>query len=244
MPRPAADATDPLTLLRTVVRLVLAGLVALPTTLAFAFVDAREQEITECRAGEITTWADGIDRKAVAATLRFFYRHEGAPAWFDAPLVEALVSRAVDAWVPCGVPVRLEKGTQAPDGAIIVQWSDAGARGNFGLAHLGERRLSLGPKAFALLRERNPRHDARLTLQMVISHEMGHFFGLMAHSRRCVDVLSYYHDGKGNRCFSRDPSIIGNYVEYRHGLPTACDIARCRHANGMPDPAAAASQKR
>mgnify|MGYP002138443102 CR=1 FL=1 len=49
----------------------------------------------------------------------------------------------------------------------------------------------------------NPAHPAGDTLQMVVSHEMGHFFGLMAHSRRCVDVMSYYDNGQGERCFTR-----------------------------------------
>lgn len=66
---------------------------------------------------------------------------------------------------------------------------------------------------------------------MVISHEMGHFFGLMAHSRRCVDVLSYYDDGKGGKCIKRDPLDNGGVTEYRYSLPTACDIARCRQIN-------------
>ena len=103
----------------------------------------RDQEIAECRSGEIATWNDGADRRAIAPSLRFTYRHEEAPPWF----------------------------------------------------------------------------------------------GLMAHSRRCVDVLSYYHDGKGGRCFSRDPAGMRGVVEYRHVLPTACDIERCRIANGLPAPA-------
>jgi hypothetical protein len=69
---------------------------------------------------------------------------------------------------------------------------------------------------------------------MVISHEMGHLFGLMAHSRRCVDVMSYYKNGKGEACYSRDPSQINSVPEYRNLLPTACDIERCRAANGKP----------
>jgi hypothetical protein len=113
-----------------------------------------------------------------------------------------------------------------------VQWSEQYSGGNFGLANLGQRTLSLGPQAFRLLRERNPAYDATQILQMVIAHEMGHFFGLMAHSRRCVDVLSYYHDGKGQTCYKRDPGDSGGVVEYRHILPTACDIERCRQVNG------------
>jgi predicted Zn-dependent protease len=123
---------------------------------------------------------------------------------------------------------------QAADapGSIAVQWSEAGSRGNFGLANLGQRTLSLGPAAFHLLRSRNPNYDASSTLQMVISHEMGHFYGLMAHSRHCADVTSYYDNGQGEKCFTRDAAQMKNFVEYRSELPTACDLQRCRIANG------------
>jgi hypothetical protein len=117
---------------------------------------------------------------------------------------------------------------------IVVNWDEAESRGNIGLANLKRRTLSLSPAVFGLLRTRNPKHDARETLQMVISHEMGHLFGLMAHSRRCIDVLSYYDNGKGETCFSRDPLWKRRMVEYRNILPTACDINRCRKANGIP----------
>ena len=62
---------------------------------------------------------------------------------------------------------------------------------------------------------------------MVISHEMGHLFGVMAHSKRCVDVTSYYGDGRGARCSIRGGSVLAPGVEYRSTLPTACDIQRC-----------------
>jgi hypothetical protein len=115
---------------------------------------------------------------------------------------------------------------------VQVQWSEEGSRRNFGLANLGEATLSLGPSAFQLLQTRNPAFDSRQTLQMVISHEMGHFFGLMAHSRRCVDVTSYYTNSQGESCRIRDGRALPAGVEYRSTLPTACDIARCRAANG------------
>jgi hypothetical protein len=68
---------------------------------------------------------------------------------------------------------------------------------------------------------------------MVLAHEMGHFYGMLAHSRRCVDVLTYYNDGKGGQCYARDPSQLKLYPEYRSTLPTACDIQRCRILNRM-----------
>jgi hypothetical protein len=152
--------------------------------------------------------------------------------------VLAAVQRGAAAWSPCGVAASVWPfSVQAADapGAIAVQWSEAGSRGNFGLANLGQRTLSLGPAAFHLLRTRNPGHDASSTLQIVISHEMGHFYGLMAHSRHCVDVTSYYDNGQGEKCFTRDAAQMKNFAEYRSELPTACDLQRCRAANGwMP----------
>jgi predicted Zn-dependent protease len=117
---------------------------------------------------------------------------------------------------------------------VVVQWNAFETRGNFALANLSQRTLSLSADMFRLLARRNPRHPAADTLQMAISHEMGHFFGLMAHSRRCVDVMSYYDNGKGDTCSTRDGGSYKALPEYRALLPTACDIARCRAVNGVP----------
>jgi hypothetical protein len=200
-----------------------------------AGIALRDQEIASCRPGESTTWGDGRDRSAVSRPLRFVYRHDAAPPWFDAAQVLALAQRAVQAWSPCGVPASVQAlppRTSPAEGDIQIVWTDTGSRGQFGLANVPARTLSLGPGLFRLLRDRNPRYPAEQTLQMVLSHEMGHFYGLMAHSRRCVDVMSYYDDGKGQRCTLRNPSAWGSVVEYRSMLPTACDLARCRALNG------------
>jgi hypothetical protein len=219
---------------------LLAGLIALATlpaalpAWARGEPSVRDQEIAECRPGEIVTWRDGRDRPALAAPLVFVYRHDQAPAWFSPALVRATLARAIEAWSPCGVPALLiPAGRAAPDDAVRVQWSERDSLGNFGLANLGQRSLSLNPALFALLRSRNPKYDATQTLQMVIAHEMGHLFGLMAHSRRCIDVTSYYDDGKGQRCVTRDPLQGKGVAEYRSVLPTACDIQRCRAANAL-----------
>jgi hypothetical protein len=200
----------------------------------------REQEIAQCLPQELVTWGDGQDRPAVAASLLLAYRHDDAPAWFGPGLVLAAVQRAAQAWSACGVPAQvqiIEPGGRPPPGAVLVLWSDAAAGGNFGLANLHTHSLALGPAAFRLLNQRNPAHPAGDTLQMVVSHEMGHFFGLMAHSRRCVDVMSYYDNGRGERCFTRQGAMPATRGDYRALLPTACDIARCRALNPSPQAA-------
>ncbi len=193
-------------------------------------------EAAGCAAGGILTWPDGQDRPAAARQVRLVYRHAGAPPWFDEALVLGAVQRAATAWARCGLPAEVVGEAAAaaePAGVIVVQWNDAATLGNFALAHLGERRLSLSAAMFRLLAERNPRHPAAQALQMALSHEMGHFFGLIAHSRRCGDVMSYYHDGRGRTCVTSDGSAYRAGVEYRAQLPTACDIARCRAVNGI-----------
>ena len=196
----------------------------------------REQEIAQCLPGEVSTWGDNQDRPALQSPLLFVYQHGGAPAWFGESLVLAAIANAAIAWSQCSVRATvtpLVAGAPLPSSAILIQWSDVGSRHNFGLANLSQKTLSLGSAAFQLLQTRNPAYDSRQTLQMVISHEVGHFFGVMAHSRRCVDVTSYYDNGKGESCFIRDGGIRQPGVEYRALLPTACDIQRCRAANGL-----------
>lgn len=199
-----------------------------------AVVELRNQEIAECSQGEIKTWEDNRDTAAKFAPIVFYYDHTGAPAWFSEKQVAELIERAASAWSQCGIPALvITKNNKAhPSTSIVsIDWNVAGSRGNFGLANLTQNQLSLGSAAFQLLNQRNPKHNALETLQMVLSHEMGHFYGMLAHSRRCIDVLSYYHDGKGGQCYSRFPDIIRKFPEYRSTLPTACDIQRCKILN-------------
>lgn len=217
--------------------------VALAVPLVFAispaFGDARlrNQEIGQCSAADIATWGDGQDRTALARSFSFSYQHSGAPPWFREQQVLELLRNAAAEWSKCGIPSQVTVATAAQPaepGMVIVYWDTSPTVGPFGLANLTAQRLSLGRQAFHLLRQRNPAHDATDTLQMVLSHEMGHFYGLVAHSRRCVDVLSYYHDGKGNQCFTHFPELLKSFPEYRSSLPTACDIQRCRSVNRLP----------
>ncbi|MBK7051460.1 MAG: hypothetical protein IPH54_12135 [Rhodoferax sp.] len=198
----------------------------------------RAAEIAQCLPGEISTWGDGKDRPAHSTSMVFVYDHVGAPAWFEETQVFGAVQKAAQWWSLCGIPSSvLRQAGQASQalGAVRVQWSAKDSAGISALPILAREHCP-GPEAFALLRKVNPTYDASQTLQMVISHEMGHHFGLMAHSRRCVDVTSYYDNGKGAKCFARDLTQLNTVVEYRSVLPTACDIERCRIANGMQRP--------
>ncbi len=222
-----------LILMRNVCKLVII-LLALTSSCAQAVVELRNQEIAECSEGEIKTWEDNRDTAAKFSPIVFYYDHTGAPAWFSEKQVSELIERAASAWSQCGIPAQViikNNKTSQSTNIIRIDWDVAGSRGNFGLANLTQNQLSLGLPAFQLLNQRNPKHNALETLQMVLSHEMGHFYGMMAHSRRCIDVLSYYHDGKGGQCYSRFPDIIRKFPEYRSTLPTACDIQRCKILN-------------
>ena len=209
---------------------------ALAQTVQTTPTSSRSAELATCLPGELAIWPDGQDRPAPGGAVRLVYRHAGAPAWFDEAAVVAALQRAATAWSACGVPGEVVSdaaiGLQ-PASEVQVGWDDTATRGNFALADVGRRRLWLSAAMFALLAQRNPRHPAQQTLQMAISHEMGHFFGLMAHSRRCVDVMSYYSFGSASEpCRTRDGRPHTALPEYRAVLPTACDIARCRAVNG------------
>ena len=204
---------------------------------ALADAGIRLQEILQCKDSEIVTWGDGQDRPTSATSLIFFYKHSGAPPWFQEYQVINLLARASAEWSKCGIPAQVtawQGPVENTKGIIVVQWDSSGSGGHFGLANLSANQLSLGTQAFQMLNQRNPTHNALDTLQMVLAHEMGHFYGMLAHSRRCIDVLSYYNDGKGGQCYARDLSLLKQYPEYRSSLPTACDIQRCKVLNRMP----------
>ena len=208
----------------------------LPLAVAQSLSNLREQEIATCLPGEVGTWNDNRDRPAISQSLVFAYRHDSAPSWFSEQQVLTFLESAIQAWSLCGIASRvtsLLNASNARSDAVTVIWSEEGSRNNFGLANLGNRTLNLGPQAFALLKKVNPNADAGQVLQMVISHEMGHFYGVMAHSRRCVDVTSYYDNGQGQTCTIRGGLLRPPGMEYRSALPTACDIQRCKAANGI-----------
>ncbi len=201
----------------------------------------REQEIRQCLPGDLITWGDGRDRAAPSRTLFFTYNPANAPADFPESQVSDMIRQAANVWTHCGLAIywaayapSLERQPEVRVIAWLRPQDDDGSV--IGKADMGRNQLWLSPKIFALLRERNPTLMAS-TLQMTLAHEMGHFLGLVAHSRHCVDVTSYYTDAGGNKCLTGNAKGIRSVpglVEYRSVLPTACDIARCRSANGFP----------
>lgn len=206
----------------------------------------REAEMASCRPGEIATWGDGVDRPVAVSRLVLSYRHAGAWPGFSEALVLGTVQRAAQAWGACGIAAEVlgAEAAALEAGAITIAWDAQATRGNFALADVGRRRLWLSPAMFQLLAQRNPRHPAVQTLQMALAHELGHFYGLMAHSRRCADVMSYYTmerdpgdpKGRPGECRTRDGLPWKALPEYRATLPTACDIERCKALN-FPTPA-------
>jgi hypothetical protein len=209
-----------------------AGLLALLCATAWAASPGlRQQEIDTCLPGEISTWGDGVDRPALSNPLLFVYEHLHAPAVFTQAQVRRSLQQALTAWSACGVEGRLlEAGSAAGKSTVIrIGWQDVQGGSHFGQADLRQRQLILGPQAFLAVQRHVAGADMPGMLQLVLSHEIGHFYGLMAHSRRCVDVTSYRRNAQGAACFTRD----GHHpvTEYRSFFPTACEIARCKAIN-------------
>jgi hypothetical protein len=198
----------------------------------------RESEIAQCLPEELVTWNDGEkDGKMLSPKMLYVYDHQGAPSYVSEDAVFSVLQQAALAWDQCGgqnaVMLKRDVFDDGDSAKITVQWSDKEKLGTIGLANLTKKILTLSPDAFANLRKANANRNLMETLQMVVSHEVGHFQGLIAHSRRCVDVLSYYSNEAGEKCSIRGKGAMPQNFEYRSLLPTACDIQRCRIANGF-----------
>jgi hypothetical protein len=198
----------------------------------------RESEIAQCFPEELVTWNDGDkDGKMLSPKMLYVYDHQGAPSYVSEDAVFAVLQQAALAWDQCGgqnaVMLKRDVFDDGGSAKITVQWSDKEKLGTIGLANLTKKILTLSPDAFANLRKVNANRNLMEILQMVVSHEVGHFQGLIAHSRRCVDVLSYYSNDAGEKCSIRGKGAMPQNFEYRSLLPTACDIQRCRIANGF-----------
>jgi hypothetical protein len=200
----------------------------------------RESEINQCLPNEIATWNDGAkDSKMINPQMMYVYDHQGAPEGISEESVVELLQKSSAAWDQCGgqntVVLKRDVAPATAGQKIATQWNDDDKLGTIGLANITKKTLTLSPEAFLNLRKKNANRNLLETLQMVVSHEIGHFQGLTAHSKRCVDVLSYYTSGTGEKCLIRNNGVLPTDIEYRSQLPTACDIKRCRAANGQKD---------
>lgn len=198
---------------------------------AWAEGTTRTDEINTCLPGELQTWDDHQDVRPSHSVFAFDYRHSPRSIFSEKEVTER-IERSLQAWRECGLSLSLRQpslSSPAPTShKIQIDWDAQAARIGIAVADLNRRRLSLNPTVFELLIERRDHRIALETLQMTLSHEIGHFFGMLAHSRRCVDVMSYYDDGKGAQCMIRDRAEFRKVPEYRSSLPTACDIKRCQ----------------
>ena len=199
-------------------------------------VGLRESEINQCLANEIVTWNDGgKDTKMLSSSMVYVYDHQGAPEGFSEESVMASLKNASLAWDQCGgqntVILKRDLSSSVAGLKISALWSDEDKLGTIGLANITKKTLTLSPEAFVNLRKANATRNLMETLQMVVSHEIGHFQGLTSHSRRCIDVLSYYTNASGEKCSIRNNGVMPTNIEYRSQLPTACDIQRCRASN-------------
>ena len=196
----------------------------------------RESEIAQCLPNELVTWKDGpSDTKMISPIMAYVYDHQGAPDAVSEESVLLVLQNSTQAWDQCGgqnkVYLKRDFNDSMAGLKIAVQWNDDDKLGTIGLANITKKTLTLSPESFQGLKKSNPNRNLMETLQMVVSHEVGHFQGLLAHSKRCVDVLSYYTNDAGEKCTIRDNGVMPKNFEYRSLLPTACDIQRCVAAN-------------
>ena len=209
------------------------------SSLASTTGTSRADEIQSCLPHELQTWGDGKDSPTTHRQFVFDYRHS-SQTYFTQEEVSERINKALGIWQQCGLSLALASTSQQPTPSkaqqIVIDWDSKAAAIGIAVADLGRNRLSLNPKVFDLLLQRRDRTVALETLQMTLSHEIGHFFGMRAHSKRCIDVMSYYTDNQGNRCIIRNQAEFGKVLEYRSSLPTACDIERCRRLQGLPRP--------
>ena len=201
----------------------------------------RQEEISQCLTDDIKNWGDGEkDSKMLGAKMVFVYQHIGAPKFVSEQSILTVLKAAASSWDQCGgtnlVMSDKDYTTSTAGLKISVDWNEKDTVGTIGIANIVKRKLTFNPetvqKVFQINTSKNLNESyLQETLQMTASHEMGHFQGLSAHSKRCVDVLSYYSVG-GEKCTTRNGGPMPvSFYEYRSSLPTSCDIERCRIAN-------------
>ena len=201
----------------------------------------RQEEISQCLTEDIKNWGDGEkDSKMLGAKMVFVYQHIGAPKFVSEQSILTVLKAAASSWDQCGgtnlVMSDKDYTTSTAGLKISVDWNEKETVGTIGIANIAKRKLTFNPETVQKVIQINTSKNLnesylQETLQMTASHEMGHFQGLSAHSKRCVDVLSYYSVG-GEKCTTRNGGPMPvSFYEYRSSLPTSCDIERCRIAN-------------
>jgi hypothetical protein len=207
----------------------------------------REKEVAECSEGEMATQtAHGnvpVNAMAVGGrfdSLRFAYNPALAPESLPEGRLAGMISAAAQAWSACGVPGQFVGTTQDLTGTgntFIVQWYNSE-----GVPIAGYRKgttIYLNAGHYQTMRARSEPY-AQDVMQRLISHEMGHAFGLVEHSARCVDVMAT--EDSFDKC-DRDPAaprLVPDtdkvFFVKQQAFPTACDIKRCRVVNGLAGP--------
>jgi hypothetical protein len=132
----------------------------------------RADEIAHCPAVP-ATWGDGQDRPAPVRQMRFAYAPANAPADFSATQVSAMIVAALAGWRACGLTLDW-LGEDSARATHVIAWQPQDDGQRIAWTDLRAHRLWLSPRVFALLRQRNPALMSS-TLQMTLSHEIGHF---------------------------------------------------------------------
>jgi hypothetical protein len=208
----------------------------------------RAKEVAECGEGEMATQtAHGnvpVNALAVAgrfSSLRFAYNPALAPESVPEPRLGGMIAAAAQAWSACGILGQFVGTTQELAGTsntFVVQWYHSE-----GVPIAGYRKgttIYLNAGHYQTMRAHSEIY-AQDVMQRLISHEMGHAFGLVEHSARCVDVMAT--EDSFDKC-DREPAaprLLQDreriYLFKQQAFPTACDIKRCRQINGLATPA-------
>jgi hypothetical protein len=208
----------------------------------------RAKEVAECPDGEMATQTalGNVPVNAMAVggrfnALRFAYNPALAPESVPEARLGGMISAAAQAWSACGIPGQFVGTTQDLAGTgntFIVQWYNSE-----GVPIAGYRKgttIYLNAGHYQTMRAHSEVY-AQDVMQRLISHEMGHAFGLVEHSARCVDVMAT--EDSFDKC-DRNPAAPRTirdtdklFFVKQQAFPTACDIKRCRLVNGLAAPA-------
>lgn len=212
----------------------------------------RQQEIAECPEGEMaTTTAHGPGYSGPVRqrppVIGFLYNPVLAPEGLPEAMLSDMIRKAANAWSACGIRGEFRGATQDVDGTantVVFQWYNSDGVPTAGYQKGATIYLNHGH--FSSLRSVSDRYAMDM-LQTLISHEMGHAFGLREHSARCLDVMATWDSfDKCERLPAANRSFEAGGRRFSvpmHTLPTACDIQRCRLENGTATAAASATAR-